>query len=535
MVELCGARMVPGTSTWRPSRRPPPRSRCAPRASSGCSASGSSRSESQAILERLGFGVERARRRPRGRGPVLPPRRRAARGRPDRGGRAHPRPRQRCPPTLPARRAGDRRAARASSGCAGAIEDLLRARGLTRSSRTASSRPTRSTACACPGDDRAARVLRDRATRSARSSRRCARRSCCRACSRSRATTSRATPTSAAVRDGAACSSRTGSEQLPDEQLHLGVAAGRRLRAGDVALAGAQPADFYAAKGLLVALLDALGVDWRLADGGPAVPAPGPRRAGAGRRARGGLARRAAPARGRATSGSTTSSGHRSRWSSTSTSCCRPRSAEPRYEDLITYPAVRAGHRGRRGRGGRGADRGRHGARGGRPATARGRVFDLYRGEQVGEGKKSLALRLEFRSAERTLTDDEVAELREQIKRGARARDRGDACVSGPLTRTRRPAAFGAPLARACVVGASGFAGALAASSCGAIRGSRWRPSPRAARPAGGSTTSTRATACRSCWSSSTQTGSPGVDVALVSYPHGAAARRSSRSCASAG
>ena len=38
------------------------------------------------------------------------------------------------------------------------------------------------------------------------------------------------------------------------------------------------------------------------------------------------------------------------------------------------------------------------------------RVFDLYRGEQVGEGRKSLALRLEFRSAERTLTDDEVAE-----------------------------------------------------------------------------------------------------------------------------
>jgi phenylalanyl-tRNA synthetase beta chain len=43
-------------------------------------------------------------------------------------------------------------------------------------------------------------------------------------------------------------------------------------------------------------------------------------------------------------------------------------------------------------------------------------VFDLYRGEQVGEGRKSLALRLEFRSDERTLTDDEVAQLREQIK-----------------------------------------------------------------------------------------------------------------------
>ena len=43
-------------------------------------------------------------------------------------------------------------------------------------------------------------------------------------------------------------------------------------------------------------------------------------------------------------------------------------------------------------------------------------VFDLYRGEQVGEGRKSLALRLEFRAADRTLTDEEVAGLREAIE-----------------------------------------------------------------------------------------------------------------------
>jgi phenylalanyl-tRNA synthetase beta chain len=42
-------------------------------------------------------------------------------------------------------------------------------------------------------------------------------------------------------------------------------------------------------------------------------------------------------------------------------------------------------------------------------------VFDLYEGEQVGEGKKSLALRLEFRAADRTLTDEEVAGAREAI------------------------------------------------------------------------------------------------------------------------
>jgi phenylalanyl-tRNA synthetase beta chain len=45
------------------------------------------------------------------------------------------------------------------------------------------------------------------------------------------------------------------------------------------------------------------------------------------------------------------------------------------------------------------------------------RVFDLYHGEQVGEGNKSLALRLEFRAPDRTLTDDEVAERRAAIER----------------------------------------------------------------------------------------------------------------------
>jgi phenylalanyl-tRNA synthetase beta chain len=44
------------------------------------------------------------------------------------------------------------------------------------------------------------------------------------------------------------------------------------------------------------------------------------------------------------------------------------------------------------------------------------RVFDLYRGEQVGEGRKSLALALEFRAGDRTLTDEEVAERREAIR-----------------------------------------------------------------------------------------------------------------------
>jgi phenylalanyl-tRNA synthetase beta chain len=41
--------------------------------------------------------------------------------------------------------------------------------------------------------------------------------------------------------------------------------------------------------------------------------------------------------------------------------------------------------------------------------------FDVYRGEQVGEGRKSIAFRVEFRSPERTLTDEEAGGLREKI------------------------------------------------------------------------------------------------------------------------
>jgi phenylalanyl-tRNA synthetase beta chain len=42
-------------------------------------------------------------------------------------------------------------------------------------------------------------------------------------------------------------------------------------------------------------------------------------------------------------------------------------------------------------------------------------VFDVYSGEQVGEGRRSLALALTFRAADRTLTDEDVAPLRERI------------------------------------------------------------------------------------------------------------------------
>jgi phenylalanyl-tRNA synthetase beta chain len=47
---------------------------------------------------------------------------------------------------------------------------------------------------------------------------------------------------------------------------------------------------------------------------------------------------------------------------------------------------------------------------------ARLELFDVYRGEQVGAGNKSLALRIAFQAPDRTLTDDEVAGVRALIE-----------------------------------------------------------------------------------------------------------------------
>jgi phenylalanyl-tRNA synthetase beta chain len=82
------------------------------------------------------------------------------------------------------------------------------------------------------------------------------------------------------------------------------------------------------------------------------------------------------------------------------------------YEDVITYPAVRqdiavavaedveVGALVEATREASG------------PMLREVRVFDVYRGDQVGEGRKSVALHLSFQSPERTLTDEEAAELR---------------------------------------------------------------------------------------------------------------------------
>jgi phenylalanyl-tRNA synthetase beta chain len=85
------------------------------------------------------------------------------------------------------------------------------------------------------------------------------------------------------------------------------------------------------------------------------------------------------------------------------------------YEDVVTYPAVRqdlafvvdedvladelvAAAREAAG-----------------PELREMRVFDVYRGDQIAEGKKSLAFRVAFQSPERTLSDEDARAIRERI------------------------------------------------------------------------------------------------------------------------
>jgi phenylalanyl-tRNA synthetase beta chain len=49
-------------------------------------------------------------------------------------------------------------------------------------------------------------------------------------------------------------------------------------------------------------------------------------------------------------------------------------------------------------------------------------LFDVFRSEQLGEGRKSLAFRLRFQEPDRTLTDAEVAEARDQLIEAAATR-----------------------------------------------------------------------------------------------------------------
>ncbi len=85
------------------------------------------------------------------------------------------------------------------------------------------------------------------------------------------------------------------------------------------------------------------------------------------------------------------------------------------YEDVITYPAVKQDLAFAVGEDVTAGDLVAAAREAAGPELREIVPFDVYRGEQVGPGRKSIAFRVEFRSPERTLTDEEAAGLRQKI------------------------------------------------------------------------------------------------------------------------
>jgi phenylalanyl-tRNA synthetase beta chain len=67
--------------------------------------------------------------------------------------------------------------------------------------------------------------------------------------------------------------------------------------------------------------------------------------------------------------------------------------------------------------------------RAGRPLAIAADVFDEFRGERIGAGRRSLAYRITYQSPERTLNDREVGETHERIE--AALRKQFDAEIRG--------------------------------------------------------------------------------------------------------
>ena len=85
------------------------------------------------------------------------------------------------------------------------------------------------------------------------------------------------------------------------------------------------------------------------------------------------------------------------------------------YEDVITYPPVRRDLAFTVPEEATAGDLVAAAQAAAGPELREMRAFDVYRGDQVGPGKKSIAFSVAFQSPERTLTDEDAAELRDRI------------------------------------------------------------------------------------------------------------------------
>jgi phenylalanyl-tRNA synthetase beta chain len=204
------------------------------------------------------------------------------------------------------------------------------------------------------------------------------------------------------------------AQPLPDEHDHLAALLTGPVRPPTWADGAPPRADFFAAKGVLTAVMEALRVQWTVEPHSEPFLHPG-------RAARVLIAGEPAGWLGEI---------HPSvaaRWDAELVAgfevdlgvVLRHAETTPAYRDLTSFPSVRrdiavtvpeevsAGEILE--------------AVGQGELLAHAEIFDVYRGAQVGEGRKSVALRLEFRAGDRTLTETEAAAAEAGILRDLEA------------------------------------------------------------------------------------------------------------------
>ena len=205
---------------------------------------------------------------------------------------------------------------------------------------------------------------------------------------------------------------RTGDDGgLPDERRHIAailVGAARPPTWRDPA---PPRADFYAAKGLLARLLDTLRARWSVEAATEPFLHPGQAAAVLVDGARVGWVGEIHPLVARAWEVDAGAAAFE-----VDLGALAPLAGvTPMFRDLVGFPSVRQDI----------AVTVAHDVPAGRvlevvraaggATLERVEVFDVYRGEQAGEGRTSLGMRLEFRAPDRTLTDEEAAERRAEI------------------------------------------------------------------------------------------------------------------------
>jgi phenylalanyl-tRNA synthetase beta chain len=199
-------------------------------------------------------------------------------------------------------------------------------------------------------------------------------------------------------------------QPLPDEPYHVGVLLSGPVRPATWRDPQPPAVDFYAAKGVMEALLGALRADWKLERSSDPFLHPGKRAAVViGDRAAGWLGE-IHPLVAAEWELDQTLAGFELNLDAVS----EPPTAM--YADLPSYPDVREDLAVVVGDDVPAARVIEVVRRSGGGLLAGAEVFDVYRdAERLGEGNVSLALRLTFRAGDRTLTDQEVAAQRERI------------------------------------------------------------------------------------------------------------------------